>query len=1415
MRYCKYLLKKNILLGYTILLMSAFGTGINGQNGDLKFEHFIDDKGFSQHLVMKVIQDLDGYIWVGTLNGLYKYDGQKFITFKHEINNPNSLVSNSIYELELDASGNILIGTGKGLTKYDRLSQKFETYPLALKNSRVSAICPMSNGDLWVGTSHSGLFYFKSEDTKGENPVQYLHKPNINSSISSNQIHSVVKDAANNIWVGTLKGLNRLMISDGVTQFVRFKEINKSIKAMLVDNDGALLLGTLGHRLLKINTPEKYTKPNLIEYVEYSFDLNHSDTSESGGIITMFKSVDETLFVGIHGYGLYILNERTRNFEKYIHDPRNFESISSNNIESILIDNTSVLWVGTEGGGLNKCDLKQKPIAHFEHNILNKNSLTNSLINCITKEGNNTFWIGTQNGLNHVTFTEPPYQKPVFESLNYGDEINNPQIKSEENIWSVLKDSDGDYWIGGVNRVMRMKRNGLKNTLSFEKTDFNMLEVSSIIEDSKGTLWFGSMINGLIKWPKAKYPNGSFNYSNHTHYLPDDEDRYSISTKEVSCLYQDSKENIWVGTLRGGLNLIVPDDKDGKDQFVAFQNDANNPNSLSHNSVLSILEDRNGVFWIGTYGGGLNKMMLPSNGNSEPIFKHYTEADGLVNNVIYGILEDDQGSLWISTDNGISSFNPETEEFKNFKKEDGLKGNNFRPGAYFKNDDGYLFFGGYKGLNIFNPKALKENDILAPVVFTGLKIKDVAVEIGETYNGRIILDKNLSNISKPITLHYDENTITIDFAALHYAAPEKNQYKYLLEGFNKDWITSKSSNFAHYTNLSPGTYTFKVKASNNDSVWNDEAAILTFRIKPPFWLTWWAYLIYILGLFSIFWGIQSYFRLRSQQRVSEQIQQEIENVNKLKLKFFTNISHEFKTPITLILSPIEELMESFGKNEIVQSKLKIVQRNANSLLRLVNQLMEFRRIEVGETTLSASKANIVSFIKEIALSFQVPAKRKDIVVSFESPLNTLQVWFDWDKLEKIMNNLIYNAIKFTPAGGEIMVKITKSPINQEIEISKRAIRTEFVDISVEDNGIGIDKEKLPYVFQRFYQVNQSQRLPQKGSGIGLALTKDLVDLHYGEINVSSKKGEGSIFKIRLPLGNKHLLPEEILDSQPIKILNEEAVDNEMLIAEEEISNENTNENKSKILVVDDNPDIRLFVKNGLIDKYQILEAENGKEALNITLKHIPDLVITDVLMPEMDGVEFTRKLKTNIRTSHIPIIMLTALNSVEHRINGLEAGADAYIPKPFRMNLLSTRVNKLIVSRDLMKRRFQTEKELTPDYVTLNSVDEMFLKQIMAHMEENMSNEQYWVDELAADMNTSRSTFFRKLKSLTGQAPNDFMRVIRLKRAVQLLEQNELTIAQVSYMVGFRHPNYFGKCFRKFFGVAPSSYVKEKKKEKV
>ena len=636
---------------------------------------------------------------------------------------------------------------------------------------------------------------------------------------------------------------------------------------------------------------------------------------------------------------------------------------------------------------------------------------------------------------------------------------------------------------------------------------------------------------------------------------------------------------------------------------------------------------------------------------------------------------------------------------------------------------------------------------------------------------------------------------------------EKNKYAYKLDGFDDDWHISKETSFAHYTNLSPGEYTFKVKASNNDGIWSKLPATIRFKISYPFWSTGWAYLLYASLLALIFLGIRSYFHLKAKERTAINVQHEIEKANKLKLQFFTNISHDFKTPITLIMNPLEEILEDSNISSSLRKRLGVIQRNANYLLRLLNQLMEFRKIEVGETKLLATKSNIVNFAREITFSYKSLAIKKNIDLSFESQAYASEVWFDWDKLEKILNNLISNAIKFTDNGGSITVRLRTPKKNSTIDIRGGEMRSEYISIEIEDNGSGIPHDQLPHIFERFYRVNKTDETSSKsGSGIGLAITKDLVDLHYGTIEVDSKIGIGSCFIVKLPLGSEHLLPEEIAKYSEFKNKPEEEITKLQQTPVQKFEKQDQRNLKS-VLVVDDNQDIRALVKNGLQNKYRVLESHTGKHALKTVLQELPVLVISDVLMPEMDGIEFCHQLKSNARTKHIPIILLTALNSVEHRIEGIESGADAYIPKPFKMKLLSITVDKLIESRESMRLRFQTEEQLTPKEIILDSEDKKFLDKIMEHLEVHMGNENYWIEQLVSDMHTSRSTFFRRLKKLTGQPPNDFIRMIRLQRAAQLLKQGELSIAEVSYKVGFNDPNYFGKCFRKQFGVAPSKYL--------
>lgn len=1392
-----------------LLLFFALGV-IYGQSKNLKFEHFIDDKGLTQNTILDVVQDKNGFLWIGTANGLYKYDGQRFIVFRSNINESNSLKNNMITELALDSNNVLWIGTVGGLCSYNINYQEFKHTSTVLGDKDITAIyTDKSDQSVWVGTKKSGVYHIIKPNTQEEKLEHFYYQPNQINVINSNTVLSIGKDRHENLWIGTDKGLNRMYASNSKSiGFVNVEGFESAVDAIYLSNKGRLYVGEKGTGVWCLEKPTSIKALNKTNFIRYPLNLEKSNKVH-GNISAIKEDFEGKLWVGVYGYGLYQLNVETSNFNLYTPNDIYEETLSNRRIKTILIDKTNVLWVGTEVGGLNKCDLKSKNIVFLTRNKLSDNTLSNASVNAIL-EDDNCLWVGTENGLNQINFKDnfliPKINHYFYEEVNETNKFSNQQT-----VKSIFKDKDGDYWLGKES-IFSMKVNPTTGRATFKESEIKIGSVFSVIQDKGETLWFGSFGQGLVRWKKQK-KNGVFDYSNAIYYKSDLNNEFSIGSDFVSCLLEDSKGNIWVGGLQGGVSLLKKGKNGNQDRFVTYYHEPDNPKSLSHNSVFTMHEDKDGNYWLGTFGGGLNKMTLDENGT--PSFEHFTEKDGLANNAVYGILEDENGNLWMSTDNGISCFNPKDKSFKNFNKGDGLQSNNFRKNAYYKNKHDYLFFGGLRGLNIFHPETLTDNDILAQPQLTGFKIKNELVEVGKEYNGRVILDQSFIESDETIKLEHHENTLTFEFAALHYAAPEKNKFKYQLVGFDNDWQESKDLSFAHYTNLPSGHYTFKVRASNNDGIWNEVPAEFNFRIKPPFWYTWWAYSLYILLLASLIFAVISFLSLQEKEKAAVKVQKEIEHVNRLKLQFFTNISHEFKTPITLILNPIEELLEGLADNlsnqKSIKPKLQIIQRNANSLLRLVHQLMEFRKIEVGETKLGATNSNVVAFVREITNSFKSSATKNEIEIAFKSDFKTFNIWFDWDKLEKILNNLIFNAIKFTNQGGQIKVRVCKSSSTDEITINNQSFKLKYLHIEVEDNGVGIKKDELPYVFHRFYQVNQTRKRTRKGSGIGLAITKDLVELHHGKIEVESQQNIGTKFTIKLPIGNEHLLPEEIVEPMVSEVVSNYDIETEELNEELELQQEINGTNfENTILVVDDNPDIRLLIKEGLLDSYNVLEAENGKEGLNIALKEMPDLIVSDILMPEMDGIELTGALKTNIRTSHIPIVLLTALNSVEHRIEGLESGADAYIPKPFKMKLLAVRVEKLIETRDLMRKHFQTEKELTPEKVTLNSLDEDFLKKIMDLMELNMGNDSYWVDDLVADMNTSRSTFFRKLKKLTGQSPNDFIRMVRLKRAAQLLEQNELTISQVSYMVGFSDPGYFGKCFRKFFGDSPSNFAKKK-----
>lgn len=1386
---CKSPIMSRVVL--LVLIGLSLCCKVTSQN-KANFQRITTDNGLSQSDVNTIHQDKNGFMWFGTHDGLNRYDGYTFKVFQPEPNNPESIPSNLIFDITEDVNGNLWIGTtGAGLVYLDLTTEKFTTFKYnkdnvkSISSNYIAKVYLDRENRLWVGTS-KGLnmadlkkpvkdIEFKRFKAQQE---PYLLDRNLNS------VQTIYEDSNGQIWVGGYAGIYRLSRASNGDSYLRFVNDDVGLPNVAVrciaEYQNRLLLGTSEGLFLQEKALKKYKFKKVLEgsfnEVLVNSKLIWAGTNE--GLWEIHPTSNDS----------FVLKNQ------FDYDPKNANSISKNNVISLFRDKTGVIWAGTNGGGVNKFDPNRKQFQHIRK-TLDTQSLSYDKIRAFFEDSNKNLWVGTEGG--GLNLLRKNTNNQIFDHFN--------TIRNVYAIEEIELNNKKMLVFGGqampsmflkdISNSFRIKNSELIPVHDFSNSIF------SLLKDSNENLWIGTYNGGVYRWQINKRTSEIIK----DNFVNDVNDPKSVSNNIIRNIFEDTRGNIWFGT-SDGLSLLARNEVNKK--FPKFKNYKSKPNdttTISHNYILSVYEDSNKNIWVGTFGGGINKF----EGHGKETFISYNEKNGLPNNVVKGIIEDDEGFLWLSTNKGLSKFDPKSETFKNYDVNDGLQSNEFQELAYLKRENGDFLFGGVNGFNVFQPKHLRENTYLPETVITKLLISNEEVIVGKEVKGNILL-KNTINETQELHLKHFQNNISFEFAALHYAASEKNKFKYKLEGFDDNWeSTSANKRFAAYTNLAPGDYVFKVKASNNDGLWNEEAAHIAISISPPFWMTWWAYAIYGLLILALFWSIQSYLNLRSKQKASLQLQKEIEQVNKLKLQFFTNISHEFKTPITLILNPIEELLSSVQNNATIQSKLKVVQRNANSLLRLVHQLMEFRRIEVGETKLGATSSNIVSFVREITYSFQTSAKKKGISVSFESQLKEVKAWFDWDKLEKIMNNLIYNAIKFTPKEGEIIVRIKESKGNDRMYIESRGAVVNYIQIEVEDNGVGMNKAQLPYVFHRFYQVDQSNKSAYEGSGIGLAITKDLVDLHHGEIKVDSEKGKGTIFTLKLPLGKTHLLPEEQLEIN----IPEPFLDSEMSAPaiEETIEAKSEKPKKDKdknvILVVDDNADIRELVKEGLREHYSVLEAEHGREALNIALKEMPDLIISDVLMPEMDGVEFCRELKGNIRTSHIPVILLTALNSVEHRIEGIESGADAYIPKPFKMKLLMVRVEKLIASREMMRKRFQTEKELTPGAITLNSIDEEFLKRIMDLMETNMGNDAYWVDELAADMNTSRSTFFRKLKKLTGQSPNDFMRMVRLKRAVQLIERNELTIAQVSYMVGFSDPGYFGKCFRKAYGVAPSNYL--------
>lgn len=988
-----------------------------------------------------------------------------------------------------------------------------------------------------------------------------------------------------------------------------------------------------------------------------------------------------------------------------------------------------------------------------------KNGLSSNVVSSIMEDDKHNLWIGTEGeGLNYLNRETNTY-------TNYRYSPNNPNSLSSNLVKSIIKDNKNRIWVGthlgGLNLFNPETNNFIRFTSKKDDTSsISNDEITSIFEDGKGRFWVGTN-NGLNSFNPE---TGKF-IRNRINGLHD----------AVFFIYEDAMHTIWVATNAGLYQL-----KANEIKFTSRL--AGGQQILPYNTISCIAEDKKGFFWLGTFRNGLFKL-----DTKKHRYHKISEADGLPSNNIVGILEDNKNNLWVSTDNGLCKYNPEKKSFNIYNIKDGLPGNEFNYKSLLKDSKGEFFFGSLSGMISFFPDDIKQNKNIPKALFTGLKLFNKSINLT---NNDGLLDSNIS-ITKSVTFKSNDNVFAIDFTVLNFIKPDKNLYAYKLVGFEKNW-NYVSIPSANYTNLSPGNYTLLVKGSNNDGLWTSEATQLKIKVLPPFYKTWWAYLIYLCITAAILFVFVRYLLIRAVLTKEKEI-------NELKLEFFTNISHEIRTPLTLIIGPLEKIIDNAQDNPSLNRDLQPIKNNADRLMNLVTELLDFRKAESGKMTLQVSSGNIVKFCKEIFLAFQNMALSNNIDYNFKSESDEMTLYFDKVQFEKVLFNLLSNAFKFTHKGGQISLKIQQDE--------------NTVDILINDNGKGIPLNIQSNIFNNFYQANPGINI---GTGLGLSLSKSITELHHGTIKLQSEaetafKNGYTCFRISLKKGKTHFKTKELVEDyiyyDDVKNYN---INQTAAIADTAPEITISKEKKYSVLLVEDNIEVRNFIKVALENTYNIYESEDGLIGWETATALIPDLILSDIMMPNMDGLELCRKLKTDERTSHIPVVLLTARSAYIHQLNGFENGADAYVMKPFNLKILALNIHNLLQARETIRQKFGQVVTLEPKNLIINTTEQNFLNKIMNLIENHLADPDFDVPKLASEIGMSQPVLYKKIRALTDLSVNDFIKSIRLKKAAQLLKSAQGNIAEIAYAVGFNDRKYFSLEFKKAFGKSPSEYMQEK-----
>lgn len=1345
------------------ILVYGYGTAI-AQKEKKSFKHLTVEDGLSQSSVLSIAQDSMGFMWFGTKDGLNKYNTRNFEIYKRERGKRSSLTSaQNINALLTDSKGNLWVGTQKGLNKYLPESNSFKRFVTNPKKTNtishniIRSLFEDKSGQIWVGTD-SGLNKLNKDDT-----FIRFQKGDVNiPGLAHQLVKSIYQDYKGLMWIATMNGLTSMELINGKYVFQSYYH-KKDDPNSLIDNDLSVVYEDSKHNLwigthnngLELFDQEK---GSFRHFISKKDDPN----SISSNVIRKIKmAADGKLWISTL-HGINILDLESFKFSVLNHNPEDPESLNHNSIYDILQDATGSMWVGTYFGGVNSYHTNATPFKKYTTS-LGKNAISSNVVSSIVEDKSHNLWIGTEaEGLNY-------YNRASGKFTSYKHDVDNPTSLSSNLVKTISIARNGEVWIGtyeGGLDVYQPKTNNFRRYKSnyADPKALNSNRIICLLHDSQNRLWIGTRAQGIFIYNEKEDNFDPYINPARQHDL-----------KFLRYFYEDVRKNIWIAT-NSGTYILNP----VSNKVRAF---TVNDGSCKFDDINIIKEDSQGIIWLGSYDCGLVRYDPTKN-----TVRFYTMKDGLPSNVILGVLEDKERNLWISTDNGLAKF--DRKGFKNYTVEDGLPGNVFNYNSFYKDSKGELFFGGYSGLLSFFPEQIKENKRVPKVIFTRLRLFNKTVAIGDESK---LLKKNIS-LTDEITFSHAQNIFSIEFAVLNYIKAEKNQYAYKLEGLDKEWNYVKSP-IATFYNLPPGTYKLLIKGSNNDGLWTSHPQQMTIHITPPFWKTWWAYLFYVLAISAILFLVFRFLWIRALLRKEHEVYQ-------MKMDFFTNVSHEIRTPLTLIVGPLERLINDTKEYPGINRRLLTVRKNTGRLTRLVTELMDFRKQEAGKMTLNVTPENIVSFVKEIYLSFQYLAIKHHIDYQFNNNEEHIEVYFDSGQLEKVFFNLLSNAFKFTPDYGSIILTVKRSD-------------KEFVEITVCDNGKGIPEESRDKLFTNFYQVKDPLSR-NSGTGIGLALSKRIAMLHHGDLLLMpdesfSKEQIQTCFQLKLKTGNSHFKKEDLVEqfvdveSPLLYQLSQEQLE----LPEQDEIDEKVIDDQITILIVEDNREIRDFIRQSIRQNYQVIEAENGEEGTEIAFEKIPDIIVSDVMMPVRDGLEMCRILKTDLRTSHIPIILLTARSGNIHEVSGLKTGAEAYITKPFSIDVLQLNISNLLNLQNSMRRKFSQQITLQPSNVLIESTDEEFLNKIMAIIEQNFVTDDFNVNILASEVGMSTPILYKKIKALTGLTVNNFIKSVRLKRAAQILQQKVYTVYEVAYMVGFSDSKYFSKEFAKQFGRTPSEYTEE------